>query len=117
MGLIFRVVPSYFADKIGVLNTLTPFAFVCGIMMFGWIGVTSQPGLFVFAAIYGAGSAGVQALFPAVSAGLMRVPDVQKIGVRMGMTFSIIGVAALTGPPLAGALIQYDNGSYLYAQM
>lgn len=85
--------------------------------MFGWIGIDSVPSLFVFAAIYGSGSAGVQSLFPAVFGSLMRVPDMKKAGVRMGMTFSIISFAALTGPPLAGALIQHNQGSYLHAQM
>lgn len=117
VGFIFRLIPNYFADKLGTLNTLTPFTFLCGIMMFGWIGITSVPGLFVFAAIYGSGSAGVQSLFPAVTGSLMKVPDMKKAGVRMGMTFSIISFAALTGPPLAGALIQQGNGSYLSAQM
>ncbi|CZT14492.1 related to monocarboxylate transporter [Ramularia collo-cygni] len=117
VGFIFRLVPNYFADRIGSLNTLIPFTSLCSIMMFGWIGVESVPGLFAFAALYGSGSAGVQSLFPAVFGSLMRVPDMKKAGVRMGMTFSIISFAALTGPPLAGALIQRSNGGYLSAQI
>lgn len=35
----------------------------------------------------------------------------------MGMGFSVVSFAVLTGPPLAGALIQKNNGNYLYAQM
>lgn len=35
----------------------------------------------------------------------------------MGMVFSVVSFAALTGPPLAGALLQKDRGAYLYAQM
>ena len=35
----------------------------------------------------------------------------------MGMVFSVVSFAGLTGPPLAGALIQKREGSYLYAQM
>ena len=35
----------------------------------------------------------------------------------MGMVFSFVSLACLTGPPLAGALIQRRNGSYLYAQV
>lgn len=37
MGFIFRLLPTYYADKIGSLNVLIPFAFLCGIMV-------SQPG-------------------------------------------------------------------------
>lgn len=43
--------------------------------------------------------------------------DISKIGVRTGMVFSIISIACLTGPPIAGALIQAGNGSFLYAQI
>lgn len=35
----------------------------------------------------------------------------------LGMIFSIIAFAVLTGPPLAGALITRDGGSYLGAQL
>lgn len=43
--------------------------------------------------------------------------DMSKIGVRTGMVFSIISIACLTGPPIAGLLIQAGNGSFLYAQI
>lgn len=33
------------------------------------------------------------------------------------MVFSIVAFAVLTGPPLAGALITDDGGSYLGAQL
>lgn len=35
----------------------------------------------------------------------------------MGMVFSIVAFAVLTGPPLAGALISAESGSYLGAQL
>lgn len=38
------------------------------------------------------------------------------MGVRTGMCFSVISVACLTGPPLAGALIERDHGGFLFAQ-
>lgn len=43
--------------------------------------------------------------------------DLSKMGVRMGMVFSICGLALLIGQPLAGVLITADGGSYLYTQM
>ena len=56
-----------------------------------------------------------ESLFPATLASL--TSDLKKAGVRMGMVFSVVGFACLTGPPLAGALIQKRQGSYLYAQI
>ena len=40
-----------------------------------------------------------------------------KAGVEIGMIFAETSVAALVGPPIAGALITAGGGSYLYAQM
>ncbi|TKA70654.1 hypothetical protein B0A55_08767 [Friedmanniomyces simplex] len=113
MGFVFRLVPNYLADRLGALNVMVPFVFLCGIMMFGWIGIHTPGTLYVFAAIYGAGSAGIQSMWPATLASL--TSDLSKAGVRMGMGFSMVSFACLTGPPLAGALIQRRDGDYLYA--
>jgi MFS family permease len=117
MGFVFRLLPTYYADKIGGLNVLIPFVFVCSIMMFAWIGVKSIAALYVFAVVYGSGSAVIQALWPAVIGGMSRERDLKKSGVRMGMAFSVVSISSFTGPPLAGALIQSYNGSYTYANV
>jgi len=116
IGLVGRVVPNYFADRnFGPLNTMLPFVFVSGIVFYAWSGVHSRGGLWAFAAVYGLSAAGMQSLFPATLSSL--TTDLKKAGVRMGMGFSIVSIACLTGPPLAGALIQLNHGGYLYAQM
>ncbi|KAF1359331.1 MFS general substrate transporter [Lizonia empirigonia] len=117
MGFVFRLLPTYYADKIGSLNTLIPFAFICGIMMYGWIGVHTISSLYAFAVIYGSSSAVIQALWPSVIGSLSRASDLKKNGVRMGMAFTIVSFSSFTGPPLAGALIQYHGGSYTYANI
>ena len=115
VGFLFRLVPNFIADKIGPLNMIIPFSFWCSALMYGWIGIQSRASLYVFAGLYGCGSAGIQSMFPATLASL--TTDLKKAGVRMGMCFSITAFAALTGPPLAGALIQSNHGSYLHAQI
>ncbi|KAI7617852.1 MFS monocarboxylate transporter-like protein, partial [Hortaea werneckii] len=60
VGFIWRLLPNWLADRFGALNVILPFTFVCSVMMYGWIGVNSQGTLYVFAAIYGCGSAGIQ---------------------------------------------------------
>lgn len=117
MGFIFRLLPSYYADKIGSLNVLIPFAFLCGIMMFAWIGIHSLSALYCFAAIYGSGSAVIQSLWPACIGNLCATQDLKKTGVRMGMAFTIVSFSSFTGPPLAGALIQSQGGSYTGANI
>jgi MFS family permease len=117
MGFVFRLLPTYYADKIGSLNVLIPFAFTSGIMMFGWIGIHSVGALYCFAVIYGSGSAVIQALWPAIIGSLSKTPDMKKVGVRMGMAFTIVSFSSFTGPPLAGALIERNGGNYLYANV
>ncbi|KAH0364829.1 MFS monocarboxylate transporter-like protein, partial [Aureobasidium melanogenum] len=114
VGFLWRLLPNYFSDRLGAINVMLPFTFVCGIMMYGWIGVHEKASLFVFAAIYGSGSAGLQSMFPAGLSSL--TTDLKKTGVRLGMGFTIVSFACLTGPPLAGALISDDYGHYLPAQ-
>ena len=85
--------------------------------MFSWSGIHTVGGLYAFAAIYGSGSAVIQALWPAIIGKCSKEPDLKKAGVRMGMAFTIVSFASLTGPPLAGALIQRMGGSYVGANI
>ena len=116
VGLFGRLIPAHLADRyFGPLNTLVPFAFVSGLLIYCWAAVHSTGGLVGFAVVYGLSAAGIQSLFPATLSSL--TTDIKRTGVRMGMVFSVISFACLTGSPLAGALIQRKDGGYLYAQI
>ncbi|KAH0556791.1 hypothetical protein GP486_005423 [Trichoglossum hirsutum] len=116
VGIVGRLVPNYAADRwFGPLNTMIPSAAFASVVLFCWIPVQDSTGLTVFSVLYGLFAAGVQSLFPATLSAL--TTDMGKMGVRMGMVFSIISFASLIGPPIAGALIQQRNGGYLYAQI
>ena len=81
-----------------------------------WISVSSLKGLFAFCIVYGFFAAGVQSLFPAACASLSST-DMLKVGIRTGMCFSLVSVPCLTGPPIAGALVQRREGDFLFAQV
>ena len=116
VGVFGRLVPAYLADRyFGPLNTLIPFACVSGLLLFCWAAVSNGSGLLAFDVMYGLFAAGIQSLFPATLSSL--TTDMKKAGVRMGMVFSLVSFACLTGPPLGGALIVKRGGGYLYAQM
>lgn len=116
IGLLGRVIPNSMADLYtGPLNMLIPFSFATGLIAFCWAGVHSISGVYGFAAFYGLAAAGIQSLFPATLSTL--TTDLKKMGARMGMIMSVVGVAALIGSPIAGALVQRGDGDYLYAQM
>lgn len=115
-GMPGRLIPNFLADQyVGPLNLLIPFAFVSGVVLFGWAGVHNIDGLYAFAVIYGLSAAGVQSLFPATLSSL--TTDLKKAGVRIGMVMSIVGCSSLLGSPIAGALIDSRDGDYLYAQI
>lgn len=116
VGFMGRLIPNLLADwYTGPLNMLIPFSFSTGLLAYCWAAVKDLDGLYAFAAIYGLSAAGIQSLFPATLSTL--TTDLKKTGVRMGMVLSVVGVAALIGSPIAGALVQSDDGGYLYAQM
>lgn len=86
------------------------------IILYGWAGVgDSRSGLYIFAAIYGFFASAIQALFAVSLAAL--TDDLDKLGTRMGMVFSVVAFASLTGSPIAGALIQAEGGTFLGAQI
>lgn len=117
IGIPGRLVCGLTADKLlGPVNTLIPVTFCAGMLLYIWICVSSLSGLFAFCIVYGFFAAGVQNLFPAACASLSST-DMSKIGIRTGMCFSLVSVACLTGPPIAGALVQQREGDFLFAQV
>ena len=116
IGLPARIIPAYFADKyIGPLNIIMPLTAISGVALYCWIAVDTAAGVWVFALVYGIFSAGAQGLFPAVLTNL--TVDPMKTGTRTGMGYGVAGFACLSGPPIAGALIEKASGSYVYAQV
>lgn len=116
VGFFGRLIPGYISDRFcGPFNYVIPSALVTGIILYCWAAVDTHKAMLAWAVLYGWFTAGMQGLFPAMIAGL--TTNLKKAGVRMGMIFSVTSIAILTGPPLAGALIQRDDGHYLGAQM
>ncbi|KAH6604468.1 peptide chain release factor 1 [Trichoderma cornu-damae] len=116
VGVPGRLVPAYLADRyFGAVNVFIPTILAAAICIFAWAGVNSIAGDYVWVVFFGFFGAGIQGLFPATAAGLTK--DLSKSGVRIGMIFTIISIAALTGPPLAGKLVVVANGSYIGAQI
>ncbi|PGH35352.1 hypothetical protein GX50_01816 [[Emmonsia] crescens] len=116
VGIPGRAVPAFLADRYaGPLSIFIPVCFVAGVLLYAWAAVHDFPGLLAFCIFYGVFGAGAQALFPASCSSL--TVDLSKIGVRTGMVFSIVSIASLTGPPLAGILIERRGGDFLYAQI
>ncbi|KAG6357816.1 hypothetical protein INS49_013695 [Diaporthe citri] len=114
IGIIGRLVPNYLADRWGAINIFVPTAIIAGVCQLTWIAVTDPPGLYAWAVFFGIAAGGIQSLFPAGLSSL--TTDLRKSGTRMGMVFTIVSFATLTGPPIAGAIISSCGGQYYGAQ-
>ncbi|KAK3936846.1 major facilitator superfamily domain-containing protein [Diplogelasinospora grovesii] len=114
VGSFGRLIPNHLADRFGPINVFVPVAGIAGVCVLCWMAVTNVAGLYVWAAFYGAAAGGIQSLFPAGLSSL--TTDMKKMGVRMGMVFTINSFATLTGPPIAGAIITASGGRYVGAQ-
>ena len=79
-----------------------------------WIPASSTPSIVVFACLIGFTNGAYVAL---VSALVAQISDIKQIGTRNGTNWFMYGIGALVGTPVAGALIQRNEGGYLYMQI
>lgn len=116
LGIPSRPVAGYVADHfLGPINTFIINTLMLGLMDFGWVGVTTKTGMYVFSVFFGLANGACQGVFVGALASLTKDP--QKMGTRFGMVATLAGFATLAGPPTAGAIIDHSNGNYLLAQI
>ncbi|KAI2619632.1 MFS general substrate transporter [Hypoxylon sp. NC1633] len=117
LGIPGRVLPGFIAARyLGPLNTAVPTAASVALVLYCWPAVAHAHGaLYAFAVVYGLVASAIQSLFAVSLAAL--TDDLTQLGTRMGMVFSVVAFATLTGSPIAGAIIQSSGGSYLGAQI
>jgi MFS family permease len=97
------------------MNVFIGFLLASALCIYTWIPVHSTPGLYIWTTFYSLSVGGVQSLFMAV------VPiinsDPTKIGARLGIVSAAVGIGALIGSPVSGAIIASNKGSYTGAQV
>ncbi|KAH9840918.1 major facilitator superfamily domain-containing protein [Rhodofomes roseus] len=98
-----RIVPNYFADRLGPFNLLGPVTLVCAALLFALFGVKDVAGTMMFAILFGFFSGAYLSLCAPCIASLARDPS--EIGARFGPAYLISSLGALTGNPIAGALL------------
>ncbi|KAL8369588.1 hypothetical protein RB595_000085 [Gaeumannomyces hyphopodioides] len=109
-GLPTRLTTPFLAARFGCLNVVLPSALLVALTAACWLAVTNVVGYFAFAAAYGVANGAFHCLMPTVIASAS--PRLDMVGTRLGMAFAVIGVAALTGPPLGGALQGAMGGNF-----
>lgn len=105
-----RIIPGALADKVGKFNMQSLWCLVAGILVLALgLPASGNAAYITFAALYGFSSGAYVALLPAQ---LAQISKVEQIGVRVGVTFACISFAGLVGNPIAGAIVDHNNGKY-----
>jgi len=110
-----RIIPGIVADKLGRYNVMVIITFISALFCLAvWTPVKNTAGILVFMIIFGFSSGGFISLGPTCIA---QISDIREIGTRVGTAFAIQSFGALTGSPIAGAIVQAQHGSYLGLQL
>ncbi|RDW63804.1 hypothetical protein BP6252_11349 [Coleophoma cylindrospora] len=114
-SVVGRILPGWAGDHFGKFNVTIITCLLSVIFTLAlWIPASTNASITAFAVLYGIVSGTfVSMISPLVA----QISDIRQIGVRVGTCFMIVSLAALTGNPIAGALINADNGGYLGAQI
>lgn len=110
-----RVFPAWLAGRLGLINVLVGVSVCASAVTLCWTAVRDGgAGSIAFAAAYGFATGGLTSLPPAVVATL--VPDLGVHGTWLGMVSMTNAFASLSGPPIAGALLE-GAGGFLGVQL
>lgn len=115
VGVPARILPAFLATAIGTLNTTAPLCLCIMTVTWCWLAVHTVPGIYAFTAIYGFSCAAFQSLMPQAVASM--TPDLKMVGTRLGMAFTCVSLAALTGSPIGGAVVSAMGDVYWGAQV
>ncbi|KAL8850382.1 MAG: hypothetical protein Q9221_004702 [Calogaya cf. arnoldii] len=110
-GIPGLILTTLYAPKLGPFNLTILTTTLCSLITLTlWLPNHSSPvPTIIFALLYGFLSNAYMALAPMLVA---QISAVQQIGVRSGVLFLVVGMAALMGLPVGGALIERGEGGW-----
>ncbi|TXC07953.1 hypothetical protein FocTR4_00002374 [Fusarium oxysporum f. sp. cubense] len=106
-----RALPGYVADRFGTFNTMCITSFVCAALILTlWLKAAGEEARTTsFTVLYGFWSGAAISLTPVC---ISQVCMIEDIGKRTGTAFFIASFGALTGIPIAGAILEASDDSY-----
>jgi MFS family permease len=105
-----RTVPNYFADKFGRFSVTVVMVLLSAIFVLGlWLPGRGNGALYAFAVLFGISSGAGIGLGPVL---ISSVSPMSELGTRMGIMLGAASFAILTSPPIAGAIVTAQGGSY-----
>lgn len=111
-SLFGRLIAGALADTLGAYNIFTVVCYLSGILVLAlWIPGTSNAAVIAFAVIFGFTSGAYASLIANLIVKIS--PNFKVIGYRTGLAFLFGSIGGLTTNPIAGAILQNSNGSYV----
>ncbi|KAG8164307.1 hypothetical protein KVR01_006225 [Diaporthe batatas] len=107
MSMFGRTLPNWLSDKTGPLNVLIPCALICGLLVLCMQAVHTLAGYVLIAIFFGFFSGAFIALPTVVY--IILTEDKSRIGTRIGMGFSLLGLGIIIGGPGGGAILGADQ--------
>ncbi|KAJ9133406.1 Major facilitator superfamily transporter [Pleurostoma richardsiae] len=116
VSVVGRIAPGIVADRVGRYNVVIFITALSAVITLAlWIPGKSAAAIIVYAILFGFSSGGFISLAPTCIA---QISDIRQIGVRTGTAFAVQSFGALTGSPIAGAILSAQGGtSYLGLQL
>ncbi|EIN12195.1 MFS general substrate transporter [Punctularia strigosozonata HHB-11173 SS5] len=109
-SVLGRILPALLADSLGRYTLLAPSALLSGLAcLVLWLTARTVAGVLAFAIAYGFCSGAFTAL---VTPCVAQISEPGQVATRLGILYSILSIPALTGGPLAGALIRDHHMDY-----
>ncbi|KAL3451105.1 major facilitator superfamily domain-containing protein [Aspergillus insuetus] len=107
-----RLAPGYISKWAGSLNILVLCAILSGILVLCIIAIKTQGSLLAICALYGFFSGSLVSLMGPIL--IMLSPHRGVTGTRMGMCFTLLGMALLIGTPIAGAILDAHGANMVW---
>ncbi|EEB94229.1 hypothetical protein MPER_06992, partial [Moniliophthora perniciosa FA553] len=89
------------------LNIIIPFTLLSAVMTYAWPFARDIPSLVVVSIIYGFGSG---AYISILVNPIFAMGGTSDVGQRVGIAMTVLGLGALLGPPISGAIERSSGG-------
>lgn len=103
VSIFGRVFAGTLADRLGCFNVVIINSLLCAVTLFVWAGTNNLAGVMVGTIFEGLFIGSIVSLQAAIIAQI--TPDPKYLGSMMGITMTIWACGGLTGPPIAGAIL------------
>lgn len=103
---------GYLSQMAGPLNILVPCALASGILVLCLIVGVSQASMLAISALYGFFSGSLVSLMGPIL--VILSPHRGVIGTRIGMCFTLLGIALLIGTPIAGSILDSHGANMVW---